>query len=105
MVPFYIKMLLKVLGIRASRAVQLLSDVLFLTSIWLYMLTMDLGANFKFMVRALPWWCLITLGCYALFCIGKDLIMLGDCSNASRELEQEIEQAKAKLNSQGIKTS
>jgi hypothetical protein len=54
-------------------------------------------------VRLLPFWFLISLGCYALFCIGKDLLLLNDCTEASDELNKQIKAARVGLEARGYK--
>lgn len=45
----------------------------------------------------------MSLGCYALFCIGKDLLLLNDCNEASAELNKQIKQAREDLQKKGFK--
>ncbi|KAI8360746.1 dolichol-phosphate mannosyltransferase subunit 3 [Choanephora cucurbitarum] len=54
-------------------------------------------------VPVLPWWGLMTFGCYCLGTIGFALFTFRDCPEAYHELMTEITQAKADLTAKGMK--
>lgn len=53
-------------------------------------------------IPVLPWWALITFGCYCLSNIGSAMYTFRDCPEAYQELMSEISQAKADLQSKGM---
>ncbi|KAG0733900.1 hypothetical protein G6F57_005813 [Rhizopus arrhizus] len=53
-------------------------------------------------VPVLPWWVLMTFGCYCLNNIGYALYTFRDCPEAYHELMSEIQQAKSDLSTKGI---
>ncbi|KAI8083332.1 dolichol-phosphate mannosyltransferase subunit 3 [Gilbertella persicaria] len=53
-------------------------------------------------VPVLPWWALITFGCYCLGTIGFALFTFRDCPEAYHELMGEIKQAKMDLRAKGL---
>ncbi|KAI8979242.1 dolichol-phosphate mannosyltransferase subunit 3 [Mycotypha africana] len=53
-------------------------------------------------IPVLPWWGLITFGCYCLFTIGFALFTFRDCPEAYHELMSEIQQAKTDLRAKGM---
>ncbi|CEP17754.1 hypothetical protein [Parasitella parasitica] len=53
-------------------------------------------------VPVLPWWALITFGCYCLSNIGNAMYTFRDCPEAYHELMGEISQAKNDLRSKGL---
>lgn len=50
----------------------------------------------------LPWWALITYGCYALFSLGYGVYTLHDKKDKYEELKDQIVEAKAFLKKNGI---
>ncbi|KAI8992392.1 dolichol-phosphate mannosyltransferase subunit 3 [Pilobolus umbonatus] len=53
-------------------------------------------------IPVLPWWGLMTFGCYCLASIGSALYTFRDCPEAYHELMAEITQAKNELRSKGM---
>ena len=45
----------------------------------------------------LPFWGLVTLGCYAFIIIGKDVMIINDCPDAYNELLKDIQSCKEEL--------
>jgi len=95
--------MLKLLGIRSSRGTRFVVNIALLTLVWWYLSGLELGSSYAFTVSALPYWCLVTLGCYALASVGYKLWVLGDCEEAAKELQEEIKQAKADLTKKGFR--
>ncbi|KAG1438384.1 hypothetical protein G6F56_012659 [Rhizopus delemar] len=53
-------------------------------------------------IPVLPWWALMTFGCYCLNNIGYALYTFRDCPEAYNELMGEIQQAKSDLSTKGL---
>lgn len=98
----FIVYMLKLLGIKCSRGTRLTFNLFLLVLVWLHFNSLDLGANFRFGVRAFPWWCLISLGCYALVSVGFELARVRDCPEEAQQLDQEIKEAKEFLTKKGL---
>jgi hypothetical protein len=94
--------MLKFLGIKASRGTQLTVNLFLLFSIWWYLYNLELGAAYSFTVSAVPYWFLVSFGCYALWKIGGGLYSLRDCVSESKELDSEIKEAKLFLSQKGF---
>ena len=95
--------MLKLLGIRSSRGTRFAVNIVLMTLVWWYLSGLELGSSYAFMVSALPYWCLVSLGCYALASIGYKLWVLEDCVQAAAELQEEIKQAKTDLTKRGFR--
>jgi dolichyl-phosphate mannosyltransferase polypeptide 3 len=50
----------------------------------------------------IPWWGLITFGCYALFSLGYGVFTLQDKEDKYYELKDQIEEAKTFLKGKGV---
>lgn len=97
--------MLKLLGIKSSRGTRLTVNLILLSSIWWYFFHLELGKAYEFTISAVPYWFLITFGCYALIKIGLGLSTLRDCVEESASLDKEIKEAKAFLSQKGLKTT
>ena len=74
-----------------------------LSLLWWYAQGLELGASYTFAVQAFPYWCLVTLGCYAMGSIGYKLWVLEDCKEDERSLQEEMKEARAELAKKGFK--
>ena len=95
--------MLKLLGIKSSRGTRLTVNIMLLSAMWLYLSNLELGASYAFMISAVPYWALVSFGCYALWKIGMGLSTLRDCVSDSSSLDIEIQQAKEFLSTKGFK--
>jgi len=50
-----------------------------------------------------PWYLLVSLGCYCLFRLGKDLLSFRNCPEEVKKLEDDIVIARADLKKRGLK--
>ena len=57
------------------------------------------------MVYVLPWFALVTLGCYCLGKLGIDLLTFNDCPHEISLLEADIAAAEADLKARGFTAS
>lgn len=95
--------MLKLLGIKVSRGTRFCFNLLMLSLVWFYAYNMELGDSFHFTVTAFPFWLLISLGCYALYKIGLDLLILEDRPDEAQKLDSEVAAARAELSKKGLK--
>jgi Dolichol-phosphate mannosyltransferase subunit 3 (DPM3). len=95
--------MLKLLGIKSSRGSQLTVNFILVSLLWWYFFNLELGSSYEFAVSAVPYWFLVTFGCYALIKIGFGLFWLRDCVEDSASLDIEIKQAKEFLTKKGFK--
>lgn len=69
----------------------------------LYVGVIPTGETFqREVVPVLPWWGLVTFGCYALFCLGYGVFTLKDKEDKYYELKEQIKEAKTELKAKGI---
>ncbi|CAM9436861.1 unnamed protein product [Chrysoparadoxa australica] len=55
-----------------------------------------------YILRVLPFYYLVSYGCYALASVGLGLLCFNDCNSALEELQSDIKAANKKLQAQGI---
>ncbi|GMM28984.1 hypothetical protein DAMA08_017000 [Martiniozyma asiatica (nom. inval.)] len=53
-------------------------------------------------IPVLPWWGLVSFGCYTLFSLGYGVYTLNDKQDKYVELKEQIKEAKSFLESKGI---
>ncbi|XP_069141483.1 dolichol-phosphate mannosyltransferase subunit 3-like [Argopecten irradians] len=63
----------------------------------------DLSNSYKDVILFLPLYLLIAFACVSLAIIGYRVAIFNDCVEASEELQQQIEEAKADLKKKGFK--
>jgi hypothetical protein len=51
----------------------------------------------------LPWWLLISFGCYSLGTVAYNLLIFRECPNALPELEKDLNEARERLRKKGFK--
>jgi dolichyl-phosphate mannosyltransferase polypeptide 3 len=94
--------MLKLLGFRPTVGTQWLFTLAVLTALWGYLYNIELGLTFHSIVLVLPYWALITLGCYAMLSIGMNLAAVKDCVADSEELSRQIAEARQELSRKGL---
>jgi dolichyl-phosphate mannosyltransferase polypeptide 3 len=52
----------------------------------------------------LPWWALVSAGCYSLFSVGWAVATFNDCPDAHAELLRHIDEARSELRRRGLDT-
>ncbi|KAB8201546.1 dolichol-phosphate mannosyltransferase subunit 3-like protein [Aspergillus flavus] len=88
-----------------TRAQQTLSVLLLVSSLYLvlYLDLVPLNETVqKEIVPVLPFYALISFGCYLLGRLGVAILTFNDVPEAHEELQKEIEQAKAELRRQNV---
>ncbi|KAE8133758.1 dolichol-phosphate mannosyltransferase subunit 3 [Aspergillus pseudotamarii] len=88
-----------------TRAQQTLSVLLLVSSLYLvlYLDLVPLNETIqKEIVPVLPFYALISFGCYLLGRLGVAILTFNDVPEAHEELQKEIEQAKAELRRQNV---
>ena len=55
------------------------------------------------LTRVLPWYLLVSLGCYCLFRLGCDLLAFNNCPEEVKKLEADIVAAREDLKKRGLK--
>lgn len=87
---------------KASETVLYLAT---LSAIYFALYTGAIPTSEKFqqaVVPVLPWWALVSFGCYALFCLGHGVYTLNDKPEKYAELVDQIAEAKAELKTHGV---
>ncbi|CEJ01481.1 hypothetical protein RMCBS344292_15506 [Rhizopus microsporus] len=88
-----------------TRATEAFTTAAIVTAIYLVLffgvIPLPEAIQYK-IIPVLPWWALMTFGCYCLNNIGYALYTFRDCPEAYHELMSEIQQAKSDLTSKGI---
>lgn len=56
----------------------------------------------KEVLPVVPWWALVSFGCYALFSLGHGVYTLNDKEDKYLELKEQIQEAKTDLKANGI---
>ncbi|KAE8326088.1 dolichol-phosphate mannosyltransferase subunit 3 [Aspergillus sergii] len=88
-----------------TRAQQTLSVLLLVSSLYLvlYLDLVPLNETIqKEIIPVLPFYALISFGCYLLGRLGVAILTFNDVPEAHEELQKEIEQAKAELRRQNV---
>lgn len=88
-----------------TRAQQTLSVLLLVSSLYmvLYVGLVPLNETVqKEVIPVLPFYALIAFGCYLLGRLGLAILTFNDVPEAHKELQKEIEQAKAELRTQNV---
>ncbi|KAE8159730.1 dolichol-phosphate mannosyltransferase subunit 3 [Aspergillus tamarii] len=88
-----------------TRAQQTLSVLLLVSSLYLvlYLDIVPLNETIqKEIVPVLPFYALISFGCYLLGRLGVAILTFNDVPEAHEELQKEIEQAKTELRRQNV---
>jgi len=87
-----------------SRGTNFLIIFSVLSVLWFtaFTLTQNGDAYWKFVVRALPSYSLIVLGCYGLFEIGRGIMILKDYPQEHKSLLEDIRRAKTFMQSKGL---
>ncbi|KAE8374304.1 dolichol-phosphate mannosyltransferase subunit 3 [Aspergillus bertholletiae] len=88
-----------------TRAQQTLSVLLLVSSLYLvlYLDLVPLNETVqKEIVPVLPFYALISFGCYLLGRLGVAILTFNDVPEAHEELQKEIEQAKTELRKQNV---
>ncbi|KAJ0422548.1 dolichol-phosphate mannosyltransferase subunit 3 [Aspergillus carlsbadensis] len=88
-----------------TRAQQTLSVVLLVSSLYLslYLGLVPINETFqREVIPVLPFYALISFGCYLLGRLGVAILTFNDVPEAHKELQGEIEQAKAELRKKNV---
>ncbi|PTU20210.1 hypothetical protein P175DRAFT_0517195 [Aspergillus ochraceoroseus IBT 24754] len=88
-----------------TRAQQTLSVLLLVSSLYLslYLGLVPLNETFQQeVIPVLPFYALICFGCYLLGRLGVAILTFNDVPEAHKELQREIEQAKAELRKKNV---
>ncbi|KAB8231039.1 hypothetical protein ETB97_011144 [Aspergillus alliaceus] len=88
-----------------TRAQQTLSVLLLVSSLYLvlYLGLVPLNETVqKEIIPVLPFYALISFGCYLLGRLGVAILTFNDVPEAHQELQKEIEQAKTELRKQNV---
>lgn len=97
------------MSFRCTKLVQCLAIAALFLETWYALVTgwipIKMSKEMYSALLPLPVYALICFGCYALITIGYRLITFNDCTEAARELKQEIAEAKADLARHGMKLS
>ncbi|XP_062846147.1 dolichol-phosphate mannosyltransferase subunit 3 [Trichomycterus rosablanca] len=67
------------------------------------LLGLQLPAVYKEVAWPMPVYLLVVFGCYSLATVGYRVATFNDCEEASRELQTQIQEAKADLKKKGLK--
>ncbi|KAL5013165.1 hypothetical protein ScPMuIL_007435 [Solemya velum] len=90
-----------------TKLMQWLAAVGLFMSIWLAivldMISLNIPDSKKEILHALPVYILIVFACYSLALIGYRVATFNDCVEESRELKEEIQEAKKELTEKGYK--
>lgn len=54
-------------------------------------------------ISVLPWWLLVSFGCYSLASIGYNLLIFRECPSALPSLEADLKRARVHLTQKGFK--
>ncbi|KAL2836055.1 dolichol-phosphate mannosyltransferase subunit 3 [Aspergillus pseudoustus] len=88
-----------------TRAQQTLSVLLLVSSLYLslYLGLVPINETFqREIIPVLPFYALISFGCYLLGRLGVAILTFNDVPEAHKELQGEIEQAKAELRKKNV---
>ncbi|XP_005852961.1 PREDICTED: dolichol-phosphate mannosyltransferase subunit 3 isoform X1 [Myotis brandtii] len=64
---------------------------------------LDLPSSCREVLWPLPAYLLVTAGCYALATVGYRVATFHDCEDAARELQSQIQEARADLSRRGMR--
>ena len=95
-------MILKLLGIKCTRATQIVFDLTLVLAVWAHLVTFEVAVPIVFLMRVLPYWAIVTFACYALFTIGFELAKMKDYEDYEIEMQTDIERSKAFLMDRGF---
>lgn len=65
--------------------------------------TLDLPSSCREVLWPLPAYLLVSAGCYALATVGYRVATFHDCEDAARELQSQIQEARADLSRRGMR--
>lgn len=66
-------------------------------------LDLSLPETYREVAWPMPLYLLVSFGCYSLATVGYRVATFNDCEEAAKELQQQIEEAKADLKKKGLK--
>lgn len=99
--------LLPLPAVSMTKLAQWLWGLALLGSTWAALtmgaLGLELPSSFREVLWPLPAYLLVSAGCYALGTVGYRVATFHDCEDAARELQSQIQEARADLTRRGLR--